>query len=134
MHPPLEVLIAEDHDQVRMLLSLALRVGGFSVRVACSGEEAVDLYRRHRPHVVLLDVQMPGLDGPQTLAALRQIDPHVRAVFMSGNTGDYTVADLLDLGAACVISKPFRLDDLTQTLRGVAGRGLSAGWASACRQ
>jgi CheY-like chemotaxis protein len=50
---------------------------------------------------------MPGMDGPQTLAALRGIDPSVRAVFVTGHAGDYTREDLLGLGAEAVFDKPF---------------------------
>jgi CheY-like chemotaxis protein len=64
--------------------------------------------------VVLLDVLMPGMNGPQTLTALRQVNPAVRGIFI----GDHTSEQLLGLGAAHILSKPFpRLDQLVTLLR-----------------
>ena len=71
--------------------------------------EAIDLYREHGEHIalVLLDVRMPGLDGPKTLEALRKLNPEVPACFMTDNTGDYEPQELLQRGATYVITKPF---------------------------
>ena len=79
------------------MLQLALEREGLQVWVAANGREAIELYRRHRAsiHVVLLDVQLPILDGPHTLDALRQIDPEVCACFVSGGTGKYEPEDLI---------------------------------------
>jgi two-component system OmpR family response regulator len=117
--PKPEVLVVEDEPAVRQCLAVVLRHYGFAVREAGSGERAVEVYERHRDTiaVVLLDVQMPGLDGPQTFALLRDINPAVRAVFMSGNTGVYSAEELLALGACHVLGKPFRsLDEFAGRL------------------
>ncbi|HEV3235744.1 MAG TPA: response regulator [Gemmataceae bacterium] len=81
-------------------------------------KKALDLYRHHVDDIdmVLLDVRMPGLNGPQTLAALKEVSPRIRACFMSGDLGGYTVEDLHSMGAAAVFPKPFRLTDLAQAL------------------
>ena len=119
------VLVADDEAAVRAVLGLALRFHGFNVWLAAGGPEAEELYRRHRGEIdlVLLDVQMPGMDGPWTLAALRQVDPGVRCCFKSGYTGDYTAEQLLELGAVRVFGKPFRLEELAGTLRRLAAKG-----------
>jgi serine/threonine-protein kinase RsbW len=114
------VLVVDDEPHVRQLLELALGRDGLAVWSAASGRAAVEFYRRNQGliGVVLLDVRMPGLDGPATLAALRQINPHVRALFVSGDTGVYTPEALLGLGAEAVLRKPF---DLTEVCRAVGG-------------
>ena len=103
------VLVVENNQEVGAMLDLALRSYGFVVRLAASGKEAVELYRQHHHTIalVLLDVQMPGMDGPGTLAAIQTINPEVQCCFMSGNTGKYSAKELLDLGAAHVVPKPF---------------------------
>ena len=110
------ILVVDDNEGIRRMLQSALRALNFEVRAAGSGDEALDLFRRHTIDLVLLDVQMPVMDGPETLARLRQIDPQVRCCFMSGNSGAYTVEELLRRGATHVIQKPFRLADLRQAI------------------
>ena len=65
---------------------------------------------------------MDGLDGPQTLAALRGLDPDLVCCFMSGDTGRYSAAGLLAMGAAHFFAKPFVLAEVVRVLREVAAR------------
>ena len=121
VHPsdaPPVVLVADDDENIRFLLRLTLHQAGFAPLVAANGREAVELFRRHRDEVraVLLDVNMPGLDGPGVLAQIRQIAPQVRCCFMTGHAAHYGVDNLLALGATRVFDKPFDLDDLIETL------------------
>jgi CheY-like chemotaxis protein len=105
----MRVLVVDDDPTILHLLGLALPAHGLAVLCADSGTAAVSLYREHGASidVVLLDVQMPGLDGPQTLAALQTLNPDVRCCFMSGQTGRCSPDDLLALGAADFFPKPF---------------------------
>ena len=122
---PPEVLVVDDQPLLLQMLGLALPCHGFSVRQAGGGRQALDLYRQHRGsvRVVLLDLTMPEFDGRQTLAALREVDPDVRCVFMTGYAADSLVEELLALGAEHVVQKPFRdLAALAGTLREVAAR------------
>jgi CheY-like chemotaxis protein len=117
------VLVVDDDASIRLLLDVALRQRGFTVWKASDGEEALGLYRLHRDAIalVLLDVRMPVLDGPQTIAALRQLEPALCFCFMSGNSGDYTTEWLLKLGATCVFEKPFSLSKVVQTIEKLIG-------------
>jgi DNA-binding response OmpR family regulator len=118
------VLVVDDEPQIRRLLDLILTREGFTVWTASGGREAAELYRQYRDRIraVLLDVHMPEMDGLRTLSALRKVNPQVRAVFVSGNTGDHDVETLLSMGASGVVHKPFDLKELT----GAVGRLLSA--------
>jgi CheY-like chemotaxis protein len=113
------VLVVDDEHQLRILLQLGLERSGFDVWLAPSGREAVRLYRKHRIRiaVALIDVRMADMDGPQTLNALRELNPKVLACFMSGDTGNYDADELRRRGAAHVIDKPFRVDQLVDLLR-----------------
>jgi CheY-like chemotaxis protein len=78
--PRYEIPIVDDEASMRGLLRIGMHQQGFSVWLAASGREAIDVYRRHRIDMVLLDVRMPGLDGPQTLAALQSLNPQVAVI------------------------------------------------------
>ena len=118
------ILVVDDDATVRAMLDMGLRHSGFRVWQAADGAEALGVYRRHAADIdaVLLDVRMPGLDGPQTLAALRQLNPQVCCCFISGEIGQYTQDQLLAMGAAYFFKKPFSLAEITQTLRQLLGR------------
>ncbi len=116
------ILAVDDDDGVRRLLDVGLHQEGLTPWLAADGRAALELYRRHRREIaaVLMDVRMPDLDGPQTLAALREIDPRVRCCFMSGDPGGYTEEGLRALGKAGFVRKPFRLPDVARALREAA--------------
>jgi len=119
------VLVADDEPDIRNVLELGLQQEGFSVWLAADGQEALDLYRGHCEtiDVVLLDVRMPRLDGPRTLAALQELTPQIPCCFMSGFLGEYTEAELRTQGARAVLEKPFRLPEVAQVLRRLADDG-----------
>lgn len=112
------ILIVDDDPLLLNMLQAVLARQGFRVWSCGSGEEALRTYRKYQAElaVVLLDVCMPGLDGPTTLAELRRLNPGVRACFMSGHTGAYSVEDLLGLGALRFYDKPFQIQPLAEGL------------------
>ncbi len=113
------LLVVDDDQQVLAMLHMTLAQNGFRVWLAASGFEAIELFREHQERIVLvlLDVCMPGLDGPQTLAALRELNPGVMACFMSGDPGNYQPEELIGYGAVGLIHKPFHLKQLVKTLQ-----------------
>src|SRR5262245_10617585 len=115
------ILVVDDEALVRNVLQTALRQLNFEVWLAASGEEALRVYRDTLA-LVLMDVRMPGLTGPQTLLELRQSHPNVRCGFITGDSSGFTDADLLELGARFVLRKPFSLAELSQAVGEVAAR------------
>jgi CheY-like chemotaxis protein len=115
---PAAVLVADDSDHVRALLGLALSKKGLMPYLAATGHEAVEQFLRHQDEVgaVLLDVNMPGLDGPGALAQIRDADPAVPCCFMTGNPEPYDAEGLMALGAVCLFAKPFRLEEVLQVV------------------
>jgi CheY-like chemotaxis protein len=109
------LLLVEDEDAIRTIARLSLeRVGGWTVIAAASGRAALEVADDDGPFdAVLLDVMMPGLDGPATLAQLRarSLPAQVPVVFMTAKAGAAEAERLRALGAAGVIAKPF--DPLT---------------------
>lgn len=116
----LHVLFADDDAGVREVVASSLeRDPFFVVRGCASGSEALAAAMEWRPDLTLLDVRMPGMDGPTVLARLRA-DRHTAAipvVFVTGRARTQEFADLKALGAAGVIPKPFSPGDLAGQLR-----------------
>ena len=122
MKPLTRILMVEDEPDIQAIARLALEaVGGFTVAVCGSGSEALASGPAFQPDLVLLDVMMPGLDGPGTLQAMRQT-PEMAAVpvvFMTAKVQPQEIATLRSLGALDVIAKPFDPLTLPSTIRNI---------------
>lgn len=104
------ILYVEDEQDIQMVARLALEaLGGFSVEICSSGEEALKRAPDFQPQLILLDVMMPGMDGPATLKALRGLPRFIctPVVFMTAKAQSGEVAGYKKLGAVDVIPKPF---------------------------
>ena len=104
------ILYVEDEPDIQAVARLALEaVGGFTLKVCTSGEEAVRDAVGFSPELILLDVMMPGMDGPTTLARLRQLAPLATTpvIFMTAKVQPAEIAHFKSLGALDVIPKPF---------------------------
>lgn len=104
------VVVVDDEADIREIATLSLEtVAGWQVVPVASGTEPVEVVAREQPDAVLLDVMMPGQDGPATLAALRAQDSTrgVPVVFLTAKAQVREKAELEGLGAAGVLAKPF---------------------------
>lgn len=122
------VLFVEDQPAIFDILELALRkIGGFETYGFATGAEAVAQAALIRPQLFLLDVMMPALDGPATLALLRKLEGlvDVPAVFLTAKVEQSQVDRLLALGAAAVLCKPFDPLTLAGEIRDIWSRALS---------
>jgi two-component system cell cycle sensor histidine kinase/response regulator CckA len=106
------ILLVDDEQLVRRSVARRFRQAGFVVTEASSGAEAVVRYSRHAHDLVLLDLDMPGIDGEETNARLRAIDPRVSVVFVTGFADPQRAAKLRASGAYGLIEKPVSLDTL----------------------
>ncbi|HEV8253675.1 MAG TPA: response regulator [Vicinamibacteria bacterium] len=121
----MKILIVDDEDDIRQIASLSLtRLGGMEVEEAATGAEAVTCAERTAPDLILLDVMMPAMDGPATLAALRGNPRTARipVVFLTAASGADEVSRLKALGAAGVVPKPFDPIELPGLVRSVLAR------------
>lgn len=120
MHSMLtHVMLVEDEPDIQAITRLALEVvGGFKVMVCSSGIEALQTAPSFTPDLILLDVMMPGMDGPTTLQALRAIPHFVNTpvIFMTAKVQPQELAQYRALGALGVIAKPFDPMTLSTTI------------------
>ena len=103
------VVLCEDEDDIRELVTICLELEGWDVTAVPTGPDCVRAVRDDAPDAVLLDVMMPGQDGPATLAQLRA-DPATAAVpvvFLTAKSRAREVEQRVGLGAVGVIGKPF---------------------------
>lgn len=104
------IMLVEDEEDIRAVAELALAtVGGFTLETCASGAEALATLDSFRPQLILLDVMMPGMDGPSTLDAIRRQPSFggTPVVFMTAKVQPEEVQGYLAQGAVSVIPKPF---------------------------
>ncbi len=114
------ILYVEDEPDIQAVAKLALEaVGGYTLETANSGAEAVAKAPGYQPDLILLDVMMPGMDGPTTLAELRKLPEtaHTPVIFMTAKVQPQEVAHYKSLGALDVIAKPFDPMSLADNVR-----------------
>jgi CheY-like chemotaxis protein len=106
----LRVLYVDDEPDIRELVELSLTLDmEFSVKSCASGGDAVAAAAEWSPHIILMDVMMPIMDGPQTLSQLRRnrVTARIPVVFMTARAQARELEHFRSLGAAGVIAKPF---------------------------
>ena len=104
------VLMVDDDANIRRITQLVLtRVVNWEVKLASSGKEALEFLKDYQPDLILLDVMMPGMDGPTTLHAIKQTYSNTAPpiIFMTAKALKTEVELYLNLGSAGVITKPF---------------------------
>jgi CheY-like chemotaxis protein len=117
-----KILYVEDEKDIQMIAQIALQdIGGFTLEVCSSGDEAISKAQEFSPDLILLDVMMPGLDGPQTLQELRKIDAtaNTPVIFMTAKVQPQEIQYYKNLGAVEVISKPFDPMTLAQSIKDI---------------
>jgi len=105
-----KILYVDDQLDIRLIAEYALtKIGSYDLLMCDSGEEALEKIEAYNPDLILLDVMMPEIDGPETLSRIRKLQRFktTPAIFITAKIFPSEVADLLSWGAISVISKPF---------------------------
>ncbi len=125
-----KILYVEDEPDIQAVAKIALEaVGGFELKVCNGGEEAIASAEEFAPDLLLLDVMMPGMDGPTTLSELRRL-PGLKdkpAIFMTAKVQPQEIEQFKSYGALEVIAKPFDPMTLAQSVRDVWDSHVNAG-------
>ena len=123
-----KVLYIEDEPDIRAVAEISLQqIGGLTLKCCASGPEGLESIDDFAPQLILLDVMMPGMDGPTVLAHIRENNnyQHIPVVFITAKVQAAEVEDLMKLGAFAVIRKPFSPMEIAGQLRDI--------WKEFCR-
>jgi DNA-binding response OmpR family regulator len=114
------ILVADDEPELREIITFGLSRDGHELRTAADGQEALDMVRRDRPDMCILDLRMPRLNGLEVLRSLRADEAYAKMpiLILTARVSEQTVADALDQGADGYLTKPFSLAELRAHVRG----------------
>jgi two-component system KDP operon response regulator KdpE len=119
------VLVVEDEPPILRALGTNLRVRGYAVDLAATGEDALVLAARHRPDAVILDLGLPGISGIDVIEGLRGWSA-VPIIVLSARGAEHDKVAALDAGADDYVTKPFGMDELLARLRAALRRNAPA--------
>ena len=111
-----KILIVDDEIEVCKALGEFLTIKGYATSSAQNGEQALSLVQTESPHIVLLDIIMPGMSGIETLQAIKKVSPGTGVVMITAVTDEALGNQALQLGADDFITKPVDLDYLETVL------------------
>ena len=112
------MLVVDDEERIGHVLSKHFSSRGYEVRSARRGDEALALTNVFPPDIVLLDLLMPGMNGIETLKALKQLNPSPKVIMLSAADHDEVIKGALQLGADFYIPKPINLSQLERLVHG----------------
>ena len=118
------ILIVEDDNHIKNLISTTLKVNKYSYLLATSGNEAIMLAVSHKPDIILLDLGLPDMDGVEIIKNVREWS-NIPIIVISARSEDTDKIDALDFGADDYITKPFSVEELLARIR-VATRRLNS--------
>lgn len=111
-----KLLLVDDEADVLFFLKTFFQAKNFEVHTAQSGEEAIQKVKEIRPHIILLDIIMPGMGGLEALKQIKEIDPAVGVIMATAVLDNAAAKQAVAMGAYDYVSKPFDLEYLETTL------------------
>jgi len=114
----LRVMVVDDEDHVRKLITTVIKTMNCDiVGEAGNGKEAVSLFRTLKPHMLLLDINMPLKSGKEALAEIKKRFPNAFIIMLTSLTDKETVEDCIELGASGFIRKDLPIDDMRDVIK-----------------
>lgn len=107
-----KILLVDDEDFFREATARQLSVRGFQVISADCGEQAVQLTKSEHPEIVVLDQEMPGMRGSETFMAIKEIDPLIEIIMLTGNTSVDNAIEMMRMGTFDYLMKPVNINEL----------------------
>jgi len=113
----LKLLLIDDEEGIRKLLSISLRDDGYDVITAENGERGIELFKKEEPSIVLTDIKMPGMNGIEVLKKIKQINPDTEIIIITGYGDLEKAVKSIQLDASDFIEKPINKHTLSMALR-----------------
>jgi DNA-binding response OmpR family regulator len=110
------ILVVDDEQDVCDMLEKFLTIKGYEVSTALSGEDALALVKKEKPHIVLLDIRMPEMDGIECLERIKEIDKEIGVIMITALKQEEVGKKAMELGAYDYITKPLSLQYLQDCL------------------
>ncbi len=101
-----KLLLIDDEEGIRKVFSISLKSDGYDVATAASGQQGIDLFQKEFFPIVLTDIKMPGMDGIEVLRRIKEINPEVEVIVITGHGDMESAIQSLHLGASDFITKP----------------------------
>jgi len=111
-----KVLIVDDEERFRTTLGKLLTVNGLDVKTVGSGSLALEELGQSSYDVILLDVKMPEMDGVETLAQIKKIDPNIEVIILTGHASVDVAVEIMRLGGYEYLLKPCPMDELMEKI------------------
>ena len=114
-----KILVVDDQAYLLSMIVEALQLAGdYDVEQASNGKEAIDKYKDFQPDLVVMDIEMPVMDGYESSSKIKSFDPSARILVLTGNPGDFRARKSLEEGLALtLLKKPIKLLDLNKIVK-----------------
>ncbi|WP_339174459.1 response regulator [Anoxybacillus sp. FSL W8-1294] len=112
-----KILIVDDQFGIRILLNEVFQKEGYETYQAANGVQALDLFAKHSPDLVLLDMKIPGMDGVEILKKMKEMNENVKVIVMTAYGELDMIHETKKLGALTHFAKPFDIDDMRDAVK-----------------
>ena len=112
-----KLLIIDDEEGIRKVLSVSLANDGYDVSVAAGGEEGIEIFKKESPSIILTDIKMPGMDGVEALKQIKKLNPDAEVIMITGHGDMDSAIEALKLDASDFLNKPIKDEALSVALK-----------------
>ncbi len=112
------VVIVDDNTDITGVFTDIFEITGNTVvGIGHDGNDAVSLFQKHRPDFIFIDVMMPGMNGIEALKLIREMDLDAKVIMITADNSTNTIKELKKLNATAIIIKPFKIEDIVNTMK-----------------
>jgi len=115
------LVVDDDLDAIEILTNILESTGIIDCETAKDGQQAIDYFSQHKPHITFLDIDIPAPNGIETLKIIKKTDPSAKVVMVTGSSDINTVKEAVSLGAYGYVVKPFEPQKILTLLKKMNG-------------